>query len=218
MSVNINKWDVLTVNRNWLTLGTTTIRNAVKSLFSSPDGDNMAAKGFLIEYEYLGDDKWNFENIIEVRPVELEEWLSLGIRPFDASIKTAHREVRIPTVIMAQNCTKTHLRRVSLSSSNILARDNYTCQYSNQKLARHELNVDHIISRDEWKKRNLPGSPDTWTNMVACSKKLNSIKSNKSLAESGLSLIREPKVPLAVPASALIKAIKSKDWEIFIGK
>lgn len=216
MSLNIYKWDVLTVNRNWLVLGTTTIKNAIKSLFSANDSNDMAAKGFLIEYNYLGDNTWDFEQVVEVRPVELDEWLTLSVRPFDTSIKTAHREVRIPTVIMAQNCDKTHLRKTKLTSRAILERDNYTCQYSNQQLKRHELNIDHIISRDEWKKRNLSGSPDNWTNMVASSKKINSIKSNKTLVESGLKLIRQPKEPLPVPAETLIKEIRSKDWKIFL--
>lgn len=218
MSLNINKWDVLTINRHWLVLGATTIKNAVKSLFSTSSDNGMAAKGFLIDYEYLGDNKWDFSKVIEVRPVELEEWLELKIRPFDASIKTAHREVRIPTVIMAQNCEKTHLRKPKLTSHAILERDNYICQYSNQQLKKHELNIDHVISRDEWKKRNLPGSPDVWTNMVASSKAINSIKSNKSLIDSGLKLIRQPKEPLPIPASSLIKEIRSRDWEIFLHK
>lgn len=218
MRININEWNVLVVNKNWLTLGTTTIRNAMKSLFSTPDGNNMAAKGFVIEYEYLGDDKWNFENPLEIRPVELEEWLELEIRPFDSYIKSAHKEIRIPTVIQAQNCDRTHLRKTSLSTKSVLERDNYTCQYSGKKLPRHQLNIDHVISKDEWRKRGLPGSPDVWTNVVACDKNINSRKGNKSNLEAGLSLIRQPKEPLPVPASSLIKEIRSKDWEIFLGK
>jgi len=218
MSININRFDVLTVNRNWLILGTTTIKNAIKSLFSSPDGDNMAAKGFIIDYEQLDDNIWDFEKPVVVRPAELEEWLQLNIRPFDSYISTSRQRIRIPNVIMAQHCDKTHLRKISLTSKAIMERDNFTCQYSGQKLKRQDLNIDHIISRDEWKKRNLPGSPDSWTNMVTARKDLNSLKSNKSLEESGLQLIRKPKEPLPVPASALIREIRSKDWQIFLHK
>ncbi len=218
MSANINRWDTLVVNKNWLVLGTTTVRNAVKSLFSSPDGNTMAAKGFIIDYEKIDDNTWNFENATDIRPVDLEEWLKLEIRPFDSFIQTARMQVRIPSVIQAQNTDKTHLRKVSLSNKNILERDSYTCQYTGKKLNRNDINIDHVISRDEWKRRGLPGSPDCWTNMVACDKKLNSIKSNKTLTEAGLTLIRQPKEPLAVPASALIREIRSRDWELFLGK
>lgn len=211
MNINIDKWDVLTVNRNWLVLGTTTIRNAIKSLFSSPDGDLMAAKGFVIDYEYLGDNTWNFEKLIDIRPVELEEWLNLDIRPFDSGIKTAHREVRVPTVIMAQNCTKTHLRSIKLSARAIMERDNYTCQYTGKQLPRHKLNIDHVLPRDK-------GGTDSWTNLVTCDKDLNSKKGNKLNSEMGLKLIKEPKAPVPKPASALIKEIRYKDWEFFIGK
>jgi 5-methylcytosine-specific restriction endonuclease McrA len=218
MRIDINKWNVLVVNKTWLVLGTTTVRNAIKSLFSTPDGNTMAAKGFVIEYEYLNDDKWNFENPIEIRPAELEEWLKLEIRPFDSYISSAHKQIRIPSVIQAQNCDKTHLRKASLSSKAILERDNYTCQYTGVQLPRNQLNIDHVISKDEWKRRGLAGSPDTWTNMVASCKNINSIKSNKSLKECGLSLIRQPKEPLPVPASSLIKEIRNSDWKIFLTK
>ena len=218
MSADINTWDVLVVNKNWLVLGTTTIKNAIKSLFSSPDGDLMAAKAFNIEYECLGENQYNFDNAIVINPVEIDEWLSLEIRPFDNFISTAKQKVRIPTVIMAQNCSKTHLRKAKLTSKSILERDNYTCQYSGKQLPRSRLNIDHVISKDEWKRRGLHGSPDTWFNMVACDKEINSAKSNKSNQEIGLVLIKEPKEPLPKPAASLIKEIKFKDWELFLNK
>jgi len=199
-------------------LGTTTIRNAIKSLFSSPNGNSMAARPFLIEYEQTGEDTWNFENPIVIKPIDVEEWLNLNIRPFDRFISSAKQKVRIPTVIQAVNCDKTHLRDIKLTRKNILERDGDICQYTNKKLPRSQLNIDHVISRDEWKRRGLAGSPDNWENMVACDKRINSLKGNKSAQEVGLSLIRKPKKPLPVPASAMIKEVRNKDWEIFLLK
>lgn len=211
MNVNINRWDVLTVNRAWQVLGTTTIRNAVKSLFSTSDEITMAAKAFNIEYQYLGENRWNFENPITIREVILEEWLELPVRPFDNFISTAKRKIRIPTVIMAVNCEDNRLRPIKLNTRNILERDGYVCQYSGRKLSPNQLNIDHIIPRSR-------GGKDTWENMVACEKKLNGIKNDKTPEEAGLKLIKKPKAPLPVPAEKLIKEIRFKDWEIFLHK
>jgi len=211
MSVNINKWDVLVVNRAWLVLGTTTIRNAIKSLFSSPDGYTMAAKAFQIDYEQTGENQYNFENLTYVKDVSLEEWLALEIRSYDSFISTAKQKIRIPTVIMAQNCEKTNLRPIKLSVKNILERDGFVCQYTGQKLPRHKLNIDHVVPRDR-------GGGDTWTNLVTSSIDINSKKGNKLNSEAGLTLIREPKAPLPKPASSLIREIRYKDWEVFLHK
>lgn len=218
MSVNINKWDCLVVNKNWMVLGLTTIKKSLISIHSSNDGSDMAARPFNINYKYLGDDKYDFGQVELISPVSLEEWLELPIRPYDNIIHSAHKTIRIPTVIQAQNCDKTHLRDIKLTTKAILERDNFTCQYSGKQLPRNKLNIDHIISRDEWKKRNLPGTPDNWKNMVACDKNINSIKSNKSLKDTDLKLIKEPREPLPIPASALIREIRYKDWEFFIAK
>lgn len=206
MSINVNKRDVLVVNRGWIPLGITTIKQAFVQLMSSDGG---AGHAFDIEYEYLGDDKWNFDNMVGIRCLPFENWKLLPVRPFDAAIHTSKQTIRIPSVIMAVNCNKSHLREIKLSAKAILERDNYTCQYTGKQLPRHKLNIDHVVPRDK-------GGKDTWENLVASSIEVNSKKGNKLNEEAGLKLIRQPKKPLPLPASALIREIRFKDWAIFL--
>ncbi len=215
MSLNVYKRDVLVVNRGWVVLGTQTIKGALVTLNSSTLG-NDAGLAFNIEYEQIDENTYNFEKIVNIEPVKFEKWLTLPIRPYDAVIHTVKQAIRIPSVILAINCDETHLRKIKLTNKNILERDGFTCQWSGVKLPRHKLNVDHIISKDEWKRRGLAGSPDNWRNMIACDKDLNSKKGNKSASELGLKLIREPKEPFPLPASSLIRDIRRKEWEIFL--
>lgn len=72
------------------------------------------------------------------------------------------------------------------SRENILARDNWTCQYCGTKLNRNTATIDHIVPRSK-------GGPNTWSNMVACCVSCNNKKGNRTPEESGMRLIREPK-------------------------
>jgi 5-methylcytosine-specific restriction endonuclease McrA len=211
MSLNINKRDVLVVNRGWIALGVITIKKAFEQLLSISKYDDIVSKAFDIEYEYLGDEKWNFDNCISIRDLPFENWKLLPVRPFDNAIHTAKQAIRVPNVIMAVNCEKSHLREIKLSTRAILERDNYICQYTGKQLPRHKLNIDHVIPKDR-------GGTDSWTNMVASSIEINSKKGNKLNSEAGLKLIREPKKPLPLPASSLIREIRNRDWSIFLKK
>jgi len=208
VSININNRSVLVVNRGWIPLGITSIKQAFTQLMSN-NGD--VGRAFDIEYEYLGNDAWNFDNIVGIRDLPFENWKLLPIRHFDSVIHTSKQAIRVPTVIMAVSCEKTHLREIKLSTRAILERDNYICQYTGKQLPRNKLNVDHVIPRDR-------GGQNTWENMVASSIDVNSKKGNKLNEEAGLKLIRQPKKPLPIPASALIKSVRFKDWSIFLKK
>ncbi len=70
----------------------------------------------------------------------------------------------------------------------MLQRDGYTCQYTGRKLPKHLLNLDHVIPRDR-------GGEDSWENLVASDKEINTLKGNRLNSEAGLKLIRKPVAP-----------------------
>ena len=69
--------------------------------------------------------------------------------------------------------------------------------------------VDHIVPKSK-------GGQDSWTNLVYCDKKLNTINSNKSLQEANLKLIKTPKEPKGKPVCALYNIAQHNDWKHFI--
>ena len=90
----------------------------------------------------------------------------------------------------------------------IIARD-VVCQLCGQDQG--QMHIDHIIPRSR-------GGTDNWTNVVGCSKDINSKKGNRLNSEVGLKLLKNPTVPQPVPVYVLIKKAKHEDHNHFISK
>jgi hypothetical protein len=77
---------------------------------------------------------------------------------------------------------------IRITRKNILARDQYICQYCGINLGKGtSTTIDHVIPRS---RKNSPGN--TWENLVACCQKCNNLKDNKTPSEAGMSLIKIP--------------------------
>lgn len=102
-------------------------------------------------------------------------------------VRTGTRQFELPSVV-------SHLkmrpwpRRVPRTRYNLYVRDNFTCQYTGVKLPLDQLNFDHVIPKSQ-------GGKDTWENLVACDRRINTLKRNQTPREAGLKLIREPYEP-----------------------
>jgi 5-methylcytosine-specific restriction endonuclease McrA len=88
-------------------------------------------------------------------------------------------------------------RSVMLITSNVLARDNYTCAYCGRKnLGPGTGTMDHVIPRA------LQG-PHKWENIVAACIACNGKKGDKTLKEMGWTLKFDPFRPKGVAAHLL---------------
>lgn len=209
---------MLNVNSRWQAIGYKMVRKAITDCTGGLKGNSPPAKPFIIEYPKDIDGYYDFNQPpIDIRPVSWDEWIEQPIRGHDSVINTPHKQIRVPTVIMSVNMDDNpSIKKKRPTKRDILIRDNYTCQYTGRQYHPHELTIDHVISKDEWRRRGLPGTPDCWENLVASYWKINSDKSNKTLEEAGLVLIRKPKAPPAMRLSQLIRDIRHRDWKIFI--
>jgi len=87
--------------------------------------------------------------------------------------------VRSPSVVMnvpAVMVSETYIKKkntVRFSRTNLLIRDNFTCQYCGDKLDQTDLTVDHVIPR-------VKGGTTRWENIVCACYICNSIKGHKS--------------------------------------
>lgn len=165
-----------------------------------------------ISYPILEDGSSDYSSP-SVYVVSWEEWIALPIRHGDEFVRTSKLNIRIPTVVVCTQYGKFPIKRAKLTNRNIYNRDGGICQYSGKQLSYKESSLDHIIPSSK-------GGKTEWTNVVLCDKKINNQKGNKSNEEMGLTLLRKPKCPLPVPATAQINRneIYSKDWELFIFK
>ena len=145
-----------------------------------------------------------------IRPVTWDEWITLPIRPQDKAVRTTHREIRVPTVIVAVNYAKVSQKRPKLCARTIRERDGNRCQYTGKLLRPDEGSLDHILPRSR-------GGKDAWENLVWSEKTVNAKKGNRLPHEAGLRLLAMPRAPKELPVTGLIRNASSiADWSLFL--
>ena len=206
-----NKLICLNLNANWQPVGFKTVKDAIVDLCGAESYGKPSTMALDIEYELDDTGQPIFDEAKSMTPVSWEEWMILPIRPWDLSINSPTRSIRVPTVIIATNFNKMPIKtfKGKPSKDGIWNRDQGICQYTGKKLTKDQSTIDHVIPRSK-------GGQDTWTNMVVCDKTLNSKKGNKLNSELGLKLKKEPIEPSPSPVSALIREAKHHTWKHFL--
>lgn len=205
MSDVLDKKIVLVLNKAWRGINQVTVRKAFENLFSESDGRPAA----LAMDIHTSIDENGQEVLVNALPMTWEDWINLPVRDGDLFIQTAKMKIRVPTVIIAANYDKTPTMSPRLSKGAIMERDNYTCQYTGEKLPKSMLNIDHVVPLDK-------GGRNEWTNMVTSRKDINSMKGNRLNHEVGLKLARQPKAPVLMPVVIRQEEAKHKTWNFFL--
>ncbi len=105
---------------------------------------------------------------------------------YDEVVRSPSTEIRIPSVVVLKDYVKPR-KRVAFTRFNLFLRDEFRCQYCG---AKGDLTFDHVVPRAR-------GGITSWENVVAACSKCNLKKGSKNLRESGLSLRKAPRVPMA---------------------
>lgn len=143
-------------------------------------------------------------------PVKWNDWVKLPLTENDFLINTAHRQYKIPKVIILCKFDRVPKKRPSFSSKNIWLREKGRCAYSGKKLKPEEGNIDHLIPKSR-------GGQTTWTNCVLAHKDINAKKADKTPEEAGLKLLIKPEQPKELPVTFFIKnKHKIKEWNYFL--
>ena len=128
----------------------------------------------------------------------------------DLPLSTVAGDLTAPSVLKMRYQVRRPMPQLRLSRHSVLARDNYTCQYCGAK--GRELTIDHVVPR--W-----CGGPHTWDNLVACCRKCNLKKGDKTPQQAHMKLARKPKRPHFVPYLSLpvyLKARFKDDWKMYL--
>jgi 5-methylcytosine-specific restriction endonuclease McrA len=190
----LNKTIVLVLNRNWQAINIRTPQDAFCQM----------ATGVATALEVAGEE--------HIRPVTWAEWLTLPIREQDQIVHTVRGAIRVPTVIVLASFAKVPKKRPKLCARTIRERDGNRCQYTGRVLRVEEGSLDHVMPRSR-------GGRDTWENLVWSGKDVNARKGNRLPHEAGLKLLKVPRAPKELPASALIRnAHGIPEWELFVGE
>lgn len=115
-----------------------------------------------------------------------------------------------PSVIRLAYHVKRPRPVVKLTRKEVLQRDDHTCQYCGKH--GNDLTLDHVMPRHR-------GGQHTWENVVAACRHCNHKKGGRTLAESKMQLLRQPKRPPATPTYLYSSYVRGGEraWAKFIG-
>lgn len=128
----------------------------------------------------------------------------------EAPLRTCKGEFIAPSVMKMRYQVRRPMPQLRLSRHSILARDNFTCQYCGIK--GKDLTIDHITPR--W-----VGGGNTWDNLVACCRRCNLKKADKTPAQANMKLRKKPKRPHFVPYLSLphyLRAHSIVEWRMYL--
>lgn len=126
------------------------------------------------------------------------------------TVRTARLSFKAPSVVRLNRYVRRPTPHLKVSRRNILARDDYTCQYCGKRSK--NLTVDHVIPRRR-------GGATTWENLVSCCPRCNSRKGDRAPWEVGMKLIRQPKRPKYIPLfdfALFVSLARRGKWEQYL--
>ena len=113
----------------------------------------------------------------------------------------------LPSVIKIRDFVRYDNLSVDLNRKNILARDEYTCQYCG--ISKVSLTIDHIHPKGK-------GGSDTWENLVAACQSCNQKKGDRTPEDSGLTLRKVPKRPNRLHYFHRYVKDEQSDWRPYL--
>ncbi len=138
-----------------------------------------------MDYTFLGVCDWkDAVCAVYTNKVIVEE-------TYDKVVRSTSTEMRVPAVIRLRKYVRVLYERVSFVSytkRNVHLRDAYICQYCDVRCKNENITIDHIVPESR-------GGGDSWENTVTCCESCNRLKDDRTLAESGLKLIKVPTRP-----------------------
>lgn len=112
----------------------------------------------------------------------------------------------LPSVVKLRHHVKRPLPELKLSRRSVFARDNYVCQYCGA--TSKDLTIDHVVPKRH-------GGGALWENLVACCRRCNSRKGDKTPEKAGMKLLRQPRRPRYTPYISLNKYVAGTRHEVW---
>lgn len=135
----------------------------------------------------------------------------------DVFVKTSNMKVPLPSVIALNDYVHHKETKPSFTRRNVFLRDEYICQYCNNRFHTADLSLDHVVPRSQ-------GGPLSWENIVTCCKTCNGKKGSTPLSEigsKGMKLNRQPRCPtqreLAAISGRMVPKRVHPTWKPYLG-
>ena len=101
-------------------------------------------------------------------------------------VRSISQSFPLPSVVRLILYIQIPRKGIILSRRNVIKRDNHRCQYCGT--SQGAMTVDHVIPK-------TLGGKDNWDNLVCACIKCNNKKGNRTLEQTNMKLIRQPRVP-----------------------
>jgi 5-methylcytosine-specific restriction endonuclease McrA len=142
---------------------------------------------------------------------DLGSWLRQRIKSSEPVIRLVQSAIRVPEVIVLRHSDRAAVAHVPFTRRNLYRRDQNTCQYCGKRPGTERLSIDHIVPKSA-------GGVTSWLNCVLACLSCNLRKSNKTLEDAGMSLLRSPTRPKWVPYEVVPRGLSRESWPKFISQ
>jgi len=108
-------------------------------------------------------------------------------------LRSPSMTMEYPSVIRMKQYRNVPRMKATWRAKEVLKRDDYTCIYCGKKLKSDEATLEHIYPKSRCKKEGIPAN--TWVNTACACKKCQTKKGDRTIGESGMKLLWEPRIP-----------------------
>jgi len=132
------------------------------------------------------------------------------VEEYEHDIRSVSIVIRAPAVVRLLRFIKIPRRNPPLRRTNVLARDDFQCQYCSKLIQPNDATLDHVIPRNQ-------GGLTTWENIVCCCKRCNRRKGGRTPKEARMKLRKRPIRPDWLPVLKIkLHGQVPYSWENFI--
>ena len=117
----------------------------------------------------------------------------------------------MPAVARLLHPTRAFKKGVKFSRVNVMARDEFVCQYCGGRFPMSQLNYDHVVPR-------VRGGKTVWENIVTSCYDCNDKKGARTPEQAKMTLRRKPFRPKVLPLAQPVLALRRvpKEWLPFL--
>ena len=120
-------------------------------------------------------------------------------------VHSASLSFPVPSVVALKRYHKR--KKAAFTRYNLFLRDKFRCQYCGKRFMAKELTFDHVVPRSR-------GGASNWTNIVAACGPDNLKKSNLTLSQAKMKLLRKPYQPTPHQLDAAARSLPLVEGEL----
>lgn len=203
-----NRQIVLNLNANFQAINIRSVSDAFIAM-NGGDANNPPVKALDIIYPRDENGDFDLNSPPDIVPVSWLEWLALPIYEHHLVINTSKCKIRVPSVIVSVNYFKVPKKRFSPNKRTLYDLQKGICGLTGRKISLKQANIEHKIPKSF-------GGKDTFENLMAVDKDINSKRGNKPYHTLGLRPLFKHQEPAPLPVSFTINPEINRDWRWFI--